>query len=92
MFKKKLKVDAKGPEDTLQQLQEKFNNIIFRLGDLHYRKAMISAQLGNLSNDIAELLKQGEALGAKASAISSKIKQEVAATVQEGQPGEESIE
>lgn len=86
--KKKAAMEAKGPQQTLQDIQQQFNQIIFKLGDLSYRKNILNKELGNIGNEVANLNKQADDLGVKAAEVRARIQEEMKAKLEEGKANE----
>lgn len=80
MFGKK----KKAPQENLQDINGKFNQMLYKLGAAHYRKALLNKQLGDLGNEISALVKEGEELGGKAQALNARIQEEVKLKVADG--------
>jgi predicted nucleic acid-binding Zn-ribbon protein len=91
-FKKKgsLKSAEKiNPTQTLQQVQQEFNQGLFELGNLNYRKHMVHQELSRLSDDMAKLSQKLDAMGVEAAKLRQKIQEEVAKTAASGTPAKD---
>ncbi len=84
IFKKQKKVQHK----TLQELQTAFNQIMFEIGDLHYRKHMIQQELSKITEAINQRQHSADLMGKDAAILRSKMQEEVKAKVEEGSKGE----
>ena len=72
---------ASASNETLQDIQNQFNQLIFRIGDLHYRKTLINTELGKVSNELTDLVNKANELGVKASKVKARIQEEMTNTV-----------
>lgn len=92
LFNKKIKgkKEESAPQATLQDLQGQFNQLIFQLGDLYYRKHMIDANVTAINSDINTLKQKADNIGKEAQLVRSKMDAEVAAKIKEGAGNEES--
>lgn len=91
-FKKKVK---SGPNElkpvTLQELQQQFNQTMFELGDLNYRKHMINAELAKINSEINIRTQRADAYGVDASKMRQAMNEEVAVKVEKGAPNADAI-
>jgi hypothetical protein len=85
------KTNTKPPKETLQELQASFNQVLFELGDLNYRKTMIKAQLGALESEINARTAKADKMGVDAQALRQRIQEEMAKTAKQGQPGQQEV-
>lgn len=69
---------------TLQDLQQQFNQVMFELGDLHYRKHMINAELAKINSEINTRAQKADNYGLEAAKLRKNMEQEVANKVEEG--------
>lgn len=79
-------------EETLQTLQQSFNQVLFELGDLNYRKNMIKQELTKIDSEINSRIQKADAMGVRANALRLRAQAEVQAKVEEGKAKEQSNE
>jgi archaellum component FlaC len=70
---------------NLQDLQHQFNQVMFELGGLQYRKSMIKQELARLDSGINTLTQKADRLGEDAAKVKAKMEEEVKAKVKEGE-------
>jgi hypothetical protein len=71
-------------QNTLQSLQQEFNQELFSLGDLHYRKHMINQELRKIDALINTCHQKADQIGKDARKAQAKMQGEVMAKVEEG--------
>lgn len=81
---KKAKEPSK-PEETLQSLQQEFNQVMFELGDLNYRKHMINSELSKINSEINTRTQKADDMGKRAAVLRQRAQEELAKTVKQGQ-------
>jgi hypothetical protein len=80
------KKNKKNSNETLQSLQQEFNQTLFELGDLNYRKHMMNEELAKINSEINKRVQAGDEMGKRAAVLRAKAQEELAARVKEGQP------
>ena len=83
LFKKPV-IAKEAPQATLQSLQQDFNQCMFELGDLYYRKHMIRQELSKIEDAINSHQQKADNMGKEAAKLRAKIQAEVAQKVEEG--------
>jgi hypothetical protein len=90
-FKKKLAgIEAKGPEENLQDIQKTINEKILHLGDYEYKKHTLHRELNSCSEKIHSLTQELDKLIEKGVAIRNRIQEEMNAKIAEGKANEAS--
>lgn len=74
----------KKAQANLQDMQKEFNQILFQLGDITYRKHMIAKELGNINNHVNSLTQKLDGLGVKAQKTRSLMQEGVQKTIAKG--------
>ena len=82
---KEVKAAPVTPTETLQELQNEFNKVVFHIGDLTYRKRMFGEEIARLNDEINTLSQKADTLGRRAKAAHEKIQSEISAKVKEGE-------
>lgn len=83
-MKNPFKAVKKSGQQTLQEMQQEFNQLLFKLGDANYRKSMFKAEFAKLDSEINTLTQNLDTLGKNAVAARSKAEEEVKATIAKG--------
>jgi hypothetical protein len=83
-FKKKQNVNPEQPSQNLQQLQQDFNQALFELGNMFYRKHMIKENIAAIDSEINSQTQKLDKMGVEAAKLRTKIQEEVKATVEKG--------
>lgn len=78
--------------ENLQAIQQVFNQVVFELGDLHYRKYMISRELNKVQDDINSHNQKLDSLGKQAQQLRNKAQSELNKTIQTGETKDEVTE
>lgn len=86
---KKPSLVKEGPQATLQSIQQEFNQCMFELGDLYYRKHMIRQELSRIEDNINSHQQKADNMGKEASKLRQKIQAEVKTKVEEGDKDEQ---
>lgn len=73
------------PKQNLQQLQQEFNQTMFRIGDLTYRKTMVKAELSKMEQELQSLTAKADKMGVDAMALRQRIQEELKQTVSKGE-------
>lgn len=76
-FKKKPKLKAAPGPTTLQEYQNEFNQVLFQMGQLVYRKFLINKELTSLNDQISGLYEKADKLGIGAGRVRAAIEQEI---------------
>jgi uncharacterized coiled-coil DUF342 family protein len=77
IFRKQKKANNIGKTDTIQSLQAEFNQVMFELGDLNYRKHMLNQELANIASEINTRIQKADELGKRASVVRQLAQEEV---------------
>ncbi len=80
------KKNKKESNQTFQQLQQSFNQVMFELGNLYYKKSMFKQELAAIDSHINTLTQKADSMGKDAAAAQKKMQEEVKLKVAEGQP------
>lgn len=84
LFKKRLKAPKEDPNQTLQSVNSDFQNAIYNIGLLNYKKSMIASELSKINEQISDLQAKANAFGREAQSLQQKIKAELDKKVAEG--------
>jgi hypothetical protein len=87
---KKSKVTAApdSPTETLQSLQQEFNQVVFEIGDLTYRKVLATKEIARLNDEINNRTQKADAMGVRAASLRAKAQQELNKTIEQGKANE----
>ena len=80
---KSIKAKPANPQ-TLQEMQQAFNEHLFYMGDCYYRIKMLNEEIAKLNDQINTHKQKLDSLGKDAQKARQKMQQEVAAKVKEG--------
>jgi hypothetical protein len=69
---------------TLQDYQQQFNQVMFELGDITYRKHMFNQEIAKLASEANTRIQKADQLGLDAQKLRANIQKELAAKVEEG--------
>lgn len=84
LFKGGKKLKSVETKRTLQQIQQEFNQVMFELGDLNYRKHMIRQELSKIESEINSRQQKADSYGVEARNVQTKMKAELDAKIEEG--------
>jgi hypothetical protein len=82
VFKRKEKAPAR---KTIQDIQTAFNQVVFEVGDLTYRKHMIKEELSRLESALNERKQKLDTMGKQAQLLRAKAQEELKQTVKAGE-------
>lgn len=78
----------KKPSETLQTIQQEFNQVMFELGDLNYRKHMIGQELSKINSEINTRQQKADDMGKRALKLRQLAQEEVLSKAKEGEKKE----
>ena len=79
-FKKFFGGESSNPE-TIQQLQQEFNGVIFQMGQIAYRRHIMQCEVKGLDGQLNTLFQRADTLGKQDQVLRQRAQKELADTI-----------
>lgn len=73
------------PKQTLQSIQQEFNQLIFKLGERSFHKTRLNQELTAVNNEVNTINQKIDKLNEEAGVLRKRIEEEMAAEIKKGQ-------